>query len=129
MLRNERRKSNKMEYIKSLDGKPINEQEIQEAEMTLAEFAKIYEPPKTKNIADLDEVSVKAPRHIKEGLDKEGKPFKYVVITVDGQEYRVPGCVVWTLRAILEKKPSLKKFCVSKTGTGMATKYTVIPLE
>jgi len=33
------------------------------------------------------------------------------------------------LKAILEKKPDLKTFSVSKKGQGMNTVYTVIPMD
>jgi hypothetical protein len=52
------------------------------------------------------------------------------VIVVDGIDYRVPGSVIGNLKAILEKKPSLRKFSVSRQGKDKDnTKYTVIPLD
>jgi len=95
----------------------------------LKEEALKYEAPTTKNIADLKEVSVELELEDKSGKASDGKEFKYKVVIVDKEEYRVPGSVLGNLRAILEKKPDLKKFAVSKQGTGMNTKYTVIPLE
>lgn len=95
----------------------------------LNEEALKYEAPTTKNIADLKEVSVELELEDKSGKASDGKEFKYKVVIVDKEEYRVPGSVLGNLRAILEKKPDLKKFAVSKQGTGMNTKYTVIPLE
>ena len=50
-------------------------------------------------------------------------------MSLDGEDYRVPGKVLGDLKAILEKKPTLKKFAVSKKGTGIQTSYTVIPLD
>lgn len=96
---------------------------------TLKENAEAYEPPTTKNIADLKEVDVGLDLHDREGTNEKDEKFKYKVILVDGDEYRVPGSVLGNLKAILQKKPTLKKFSVSKTGTGMNTRYTVIPLE
>ena len=96
---------------------------------TLAEFAKTYETPKTKNIADLKEVDTQLQLSDRTGKDENGNEFKFKVIVVNGEEFRVPGSVIGSLKAILEKKPTLKKFSVSKQGTGMNTKYTVIPLE
>jgi hypothetical protein len=96
---------------------------------SLSEFAKTYEPPKTKNIADLKEVEVTLQLEDRTGKDESGDEFKYKVIVVNGEDYRVPGSVIGSLKAILEKKPTLSKFSVSKVGTGMNTKYTVIPIE
>jgi len=95
---------------------------------TLSEEASQYEKPTTKNIADLKVVSTSFPVEDREGKDSDGKVFKYKAIVVDGEEYRVPSSVLGSLKAILEKKPDLKDFSVSKTGTNLDTRYTVIPL-
>lgn len=95
----------------------------------LLEAAKEYEAPTTKNIADLKEVDVNLELKDRTGKDKDGNEFKYKVIVVDNEDYRVPGSVLGNLKAVLEKKPDLKKFAVSKQGTGMNTRYTVIPLD
>ncbi len=54
-------------------------------------------------------------------------PFKY--IEIEGEKYKVPISVLMNLKVILEENPNLKKFKVKKTGEGMDTKYTVIPLS
>jgi len=95
---------------------------------TLSEEASQYEKPTTKNIADLKVVSTSFPVEDREGKDSDGKVFKYKAVVVDGEEYRVPSSVLGSLKAILEKKPDLKDFSVSKTGTNLDTRYTVIPL-
>ena len=95
---------------------------------TLSEEASQYEKPTTKNIADLKVVSTSFPVEDREGKDSDGKVFKYKAIVVDGEEYRVPSSVLGSLKAILEKKPDLKDFSVSKTGTNLDTRYIVIPL-
>lgn len=95
---------------------------------SLGEAANQYEQPTTKNIADLNEVLVSTPFETREGKDKDGHPFIYKVIVVDGVDYRVPSSVLGSLKAILQKKPELAKFSVSKTGQNMDTRYTVIPL-
>ncbi len=95
----------------------------------LHEAASEYEIPTTKNIADLKEVSVDLELEDRTGKAESGDEFKYKIIKVDGQEYRVPGSVLGSLKAILEKKPTLKKFAVTKQGSGMNTRYQVIPLE
>jgi hypothetical protein len=97
---------------------------------SVKESAQAYVPQQTKNVADLKEVSVNMPIEDRTGKDKEtGKDFKYKVIVVEGEDYRVPGKVLGDLKAILEKKPDLKTFSVSKRGTGMNTQYAVIPMN
>lgn len=95
----------------------------------LKETAQNYEPQTTKNIADLESVDVSLDLQDREGTGQDGEPFKYKVIIVNGEEYRVPNSVISSLKGILEKKPNLQKFSVSKQGTGMNTQYTVIPQE
>jgi hypothetical protein len=96
---------------------------------TLLEAAKAYEPKQTKNIADLPVVSTDLQVHERQGTDSEGKPFNYKVFELNGEDYRVPDSVLSALKAIAEEKPTLKTFKVKKDGTGLNTKYTVIPLE
>jgi len=97
---------------------------------TLSEFAKTYEPQTTKNIADLKEVNVNLQLEDRSGVDSKGKEFKYKVIVVNGEDYRVPSSVIGNIKVILEKKPTLTKFSVAKQGTTKDdTKYTVIPLD
>ena len=97
---------------------------------TLSEFAKTYTPETTKNISELKEVDVNLVLEDREGTDKNGNNYKYKVIVVDGADYRVPSSVIGNLKAILEKKPSMKKFSVARQGkTKDDTKYTVIPLD
>ncbi len=76
----------------------------------------------------MEVVSTSYPLEDREGTDKDGKVFKYKVVVVDGVDYRVPNSVIGNLKAILEKKPDLKDFSVSKTGANLETRYTVIPL-
>lgn len=96
---------------------------------TLKEEARAYTPQLTKNIADLEKVDVNLDLEDREGTDKNGEVFKYKVIVVNNEEYRVPGKILGDLKSILEKKPTLKTFSVSKKGTGLNTQYTVIPME
>ena len=94
----------------------------------LFEEAKAYEPPKTRNIADLKVVDVNLELEDREGTDENKQKFKYKVVIIDNEEYRVPGSVLGSLKAIMEKNPNLKQFSVSKQGSGMNTRYTVIPM-
>lgn len=88
-----------------------------------------YEPPQTKNIADLDVVPVDVDIVDREGIDKEGKKFSYKAVVVDEVEYRIPNVVIGDLKAILEKNPNLSKFSVTKKGQSLQTRYTVIPIQ
>lgn len=97
------------------------------ANASLKDYAREFKPEQTKNIADLPEVNVNVELLDGEGIDKDDKPFKYKYIEVNGEKYRVPGVVLGDLKAILEKKPELKTFSVTKKGEGLKTRYTVIP--
>ena len=88
-----------------------------------------YKPPKSLNIADLEAVSLNNVIEDREKKDSEGKLFKYKVILVDGEEYRVPGPVLGAIKEILQEKPDLKTVKVKKKGEGINTKYTVVQLE
>lgn len=100
---------------------------------TISEFAKSYEPKKTKNISELSEVPTDLQLDDDEFMGKdfetgEAKMVKQKIVTLNGEQYRVPFSVITDLQAILKQNPALKKFSVSKKGTGKGTKYTVIPL-
>lgn len=99
----------------------------------ISDFAKAYESSTTKNIADLSEVSVEHEvlDDSFETTDKKTGQIKTVnqkIITIDNVNYRVPVSVFEQLKIVLEDNPNLKKFKVKKSGTGMETKYQVIPL-
>jgi hypothetical protein len=96
---------------------------------SIKESAKNFVSKQTKNIAELKSVEVDLVLLDGKGRDKDGKEFLYKYVEVDGDEYRVPDKVLKDLKAILEKKPSLKTFSVSKQGTGYNTAYTVIPMD
>ena len=96
---------------------------------TLKETAQAYESKSVGNISELPKVSVELQIEEREGVNDEGKTFAYKVVIVDGQEYRVPASVLKSLKAILEDNPNIQFFKVKKTGTGMNTEYTVIPLS
>jgi len=96
---------------------------------SIRDSAEAYEPKQTKNIADLKEVNIDLELEDREGKDKDGTAYKYKVVVVEGEEYRIPYKVIGDLKAILEKKPTLQTFAVSKKGEGLRTEYTVIPLQ
>jgi len=101
----------------------------------LNEFAKDFEPAsKTKNIADLKEVSTEIDLvddefEVTDKVTKQIKIVKQKVILVEGEKYRVPSSVIAQLKVILEDSPNCKKFKVKKSGTTMDdTRYQVIPI-
>ena len=94
---------------------------------TLKESAMAYEPPQTLNIADLDKIPIDLDVKDGEGKDKDGEMFKYKYTTIDGKDYRIAGSVLGGIKAILQKMPTLEFVTVIKQGTGMNTRYTVMP--
>ena len=90
---------------------------------SLKETAKDFVPKQTNNIADLTSVSVEL-----ELAEETNVEFPYKFIVVGGERYRVPNSVISNIKAILEENANLKTFKVKKTGTGLNTEYTVIPL-
>ena len=107
--------------------KLIREEQIKMA--NLRDTAMAYEPPQTLNIADLDVVSVDVEVEEKEGKTSEGETFKYFYTIVDGKEYRIPKTVLDELKTILSLKADLKTVNVTKSGSGLATRYKVNPLK
>ena len=95
----------------------------------LRETSQAYEPKKTKNIADLEAVSLDVSISKSSGTDKDGKDFEFHVADVAGEDYRVPSSVLEAIQTLLETKPEVKTIKVVKKGTGMNTSYSVIELE
>lgn len=96
---------------------------------TLKDEAMDYIPLKTKNIADLPEVAVDLEVYEATGVDRDGKSFTYKYVELNGEEYRVPAVVLRDLKTMLEENPGFNKFKVKKTGEGVKTRYTVIPIR
>jgi len=97
--------------------------------MNIRDTAKEFVSTTTKNIADLNKVSVDLDLQEESFMGAEGKEVRIKVVVVEGTKYRVPMSVVRDLKAILEVKPKLKEFKVLKQGTGMDTTYITMPLE
>jgi hypothetical protein len=97
---------------------------------TLKDYAKTYVAKKTKNVADLPEVAASIEiYHDGTGTDQNGEEFTYSYLEINGEEYRVPGSVIGQLKDLLEANANLTRFKVKKTGEGLKTRYTVIPLQ
>jgi len=98
-------------------------------EETIKTTAQQYESQSVGNIADLPKVSTDLKVETKTGTNEKGDTFVYKTVNVEGNEYRVPMSVIRSLKAILEDNPNLQYFKVRKSGQGMDTTYTVIPLQ
>jgi len=97
--------------------------------VTLKEAAENYEPSKTKNISELEAVSVEQEIITETRKNNEGESYTISFVLVNGLEYRVPKSILEQLQEIQKEKPNLKTFKVTKKGEGMGTKYNVIQLE
>ncbi len=103
----------------------------------LKDEAKAYEPKQTHNIAELNEVPVDLDVEddkfeAEDGVDEQGKPkmktVQQKVVVINNIKYRIPNSVLNQLKVLLEDNPDLEKFKVKKSGQGLNTDYTVIPL-
>ena len=92
---------------------------------TLREEAKEYSPRQTLNVADLDKVDLSFPIEDRIGTDNENKEFKYKVLVMNEQEYRIPNTVIEEIQKIIKLKPETKSVKVTKSGTGLNTRYHV----
>lgn len=95
---------------------------------TLGEYAKEYVPKQTKNVAELPQVALDAELLDGKGVDEESKEFEYKYLDVNGTEYRVPNIVIGQIKDIKAENPNIKAVKVKRTGEGLKTRYTVIPL-
>ena len=96
--------------------------------MNIKEFAQEYEPKGMGNITELEVVRTDIEIKSEDRVDQNNESYHVMFVVVDGKEYRVPPSVVTQLKAVIEAKPNLTTFKVTKTGEGKATKYQVIPL-
>jgi len=94
----------------------------------IKEAAEKHEPKKTKVVSDLEVVRMDSEIKEETAQDEKGVDFTYSYITVNGVKYRVPDSVLNSLKIIIAASPNITSFKVTKTGTGMSTRYTVIPL-
>jgi len=98
----------------------------------LKEEAEAYTPGAFHNIAELDKVSVDIDVDTETNtIDTEDgqKEVENKVTEIDGEKYRIPKSVLKQLKEYFKEKPDMKHFKVRKSGQGMNTNYTVIPLD
>lgn len=96
---------------------------------TLKEEAMQFQPKMTRNIAELDRVSIAFPTQTRKGKGTDGTEYEYTAAIINGEDYRVPDSVLSQLKTILQVKPTLQNIKVIKKGTGLGTEYTVIALD
>lgn len=97
--------------------------------MNLKQEIENYQPTEFKSISDIESINVDIELHQKEATTKEGKLFTYkYFIDADGTEVRIPLQVIAQLKEHLQANPAMTRFKVRKTGEGLKTQYTVIPL-
>ena len=96
---------------------------------TFKETATEYKPQKTRNIAELEAVSIQHEVKTEVRKDMEGEDYTIKFIVFNGEEYRVPTSVIAQVQEILKERPEMQTFKVTKTGEGLKTKYIVIQLE
>lgn len=98
----------------------------------LKEEAQAYTPGAFHNIAELDKVPVDIETEKEEitiDTDDGPKDVENIVTVIDGEKYRIPKSVLKQLKEYFEEKPDMKHFKVKKSGQGLNTDYTVIPLD
>ena len=93
------------------------------------EAAEGYEPQQLKNIADLESVDINANFEKVTKEKSDGSTYEVSVLRIEGEEYRVPNSVLEKVQTILKQTPDLKKVRVVKSGEGLKTSYTVVPLQ
>lgn len=90
---------------------------------TLGEKAKAYEPKQIKTVAELELITT----NMEIKSEKEAE-FPYDYIEVNGERYKVPTSVISAINEMIADNPELTSFKVKKSGEGLKTKYTTIPI-
>lgn len=93
---------------------------------TLRQSAEEFTPAQTHNIADLGSVPIDEVEMLNgEGTNTDGEKFYYKYFVLDGKEYRTPNSVIEEIQKIIKLKPEIKNVRVTKSGTGLSTRYRV----
>ena len=92
---------------------------------TVKEEAEVIEPKEYPTVVDLELIDISLDVTVK-NEEINGKEVQNKYIKVDEKEYRIPDSVLLQLKAQLKENPKIKNFKVTKEGTGLKTKYTVI---
>ena len=102
-----------------------DKREEQNKMANLKDTAVAYEPKITLNVADLEKVDILTEMEDRTGTDDKGIEFNYKVLVIDGKEYRTPNTVIEEIKKILSLKPDVKFVKVTKSGSGLNTRYAV----
>ena len=104
-------------------------------QLTLKDLAQQEKPRIFKKIEDFEAININNEISERTCMTKEGKEFTikelslYNKDTDEVDRVRIPQTVIWGLQALLRHDPNLKYFRVIKTGEGMNTRYTVLPVN
>ena len=104
-------------------------------QLTLKDLAQQEKPRVFKKIEDFEAININNEISERTCMTKEGKEFTikelslYNKDTDEVDRVRIPQTVIWGLQALLRHDPNLKYFRVIKTGEGMNTRYTVLPVN
>jgi len=103
----------------------IIKREEQNKMANLKDTAQAYEPKITLNVADLEKVDILSEVEDRTGTDDKGVDFSYKVLVINGKDYRTPNTVIEEIKKILSLKPDVKFVKVTKSGSGLNTRYSV----
>lgn len=93
---------------------------------SIKDMSMAYKPMTTENICVLEKVPVDIDVKENTYTKEDGTDFQVLETEIEGQKYRIPKSVLPQLKVFLEKKPDMKFFTVSKSGSGMNTQYHVM---
>lgn len=97
--------------------------------LTIKDAAMAHIPDEMLHVADLPEISVNLTLQSRDRQNQKGETYKQLYTEINGRKYLVPQKVLEIIQGILKLKPSVSRVKVSKTGSGLATKYKVEPLD
>ena len=120
-LRNNSKKET--QSILTLNGIEIPTRKVNK--MNIKESSMAYVPPTTKNITELESISINIDTKMEKFTKEDGSDFEVETFEVNGEKYRLPISVKSGLQAQLKVKPDATNFRVTKTGEGMKTQYFV----
>jgi len=97
--------------------------------VSIEEAAKNFKTAKMSIISDVVSVPVNTFIYREDVAERNGQEaYSFYYAIIGGTSYRVPKSVLFQLREILEAGTQFSNFHVQKTGEGLKTQYTVIPL-
>lgn len=96
---------------------------------TLKDEALNYAPDDMLHVADLPEFSVNFELQKREKENSKGEKYTQNFFEMNGRKYQVPNKVLELMQQVLKLKPTVAKMKVHKTGSGLATKYKLEPLD